>query len=147
MILILFVILVVFILCKYVFNIGQSKESALSKAIRRTSYDLDYIDKQANAIALGANVIAHGSKITLEIPTRGLWQLSTNPQVAQCLMERVNSKVVEQIIRPTGLLDPLIEVRPTTKPKFEQNKIVIVGTKLNNNHRFGSFDPRSEWHK
>lgn len=42
MILILFVILVVFILCKYVFNIGQSKESALSKAIRRTSYDLDH---------------------------------------------------------------------------------------------------------
>ncbi len=32
-------------------------------------------------------------------------------------MERVNNKVVEQIIRPTGLLDPLIEVRPTTKIK------------------------------
>ena len=28
-------------------------------------------------------------------------------------MERVNNKVVEQIIRPTGLLNPLIEVRPT----------------------------------
>ncbi len=28
-------------------------------------------------------------------------------------MARVNNKVVEQIIRPTGLLDPLIEVRPT----------------------------------
>ena len=28
-------------------------------------------------------------------------------------MERVNNKVVEQIIRPTGLLDPLIEVIPT----------------------------------
>lgn len=28
-------------------------------------------------------------------------------------MERVNNKVVEQIIRPTGLLDPLIEIRPT----------------------------------
>lgn len=28
-------------------------------------------------------------------------------------MERVNNKVVEQIIRPTGLLDPLIGVRPT----------------------------------
>ena len=28
-------------------------------------------------------------------------------------MERVNNKVVVQIIRPTGLLDPLIEVRPT----------------------------------
>lgn len=28
-------------------------------------------------------------------------------------MDRVNNKVVEQIIRPTGLLDPLIEVRPT----------------------------------
>ena len=29
-------------------------------------------------------------------------------------LEHVNNKVVEQIIRPTGLLDPLIEVRPTT---------------------------------
>lgn len=141
MILILFVILVVFILCKYVFNIGQSKESALSKAIRRTSYDLDYIDKQANAIALGANVIAHGSKITLEIPTRGLWQLSTNPQVAQCLMERVNSKEFKRF------LDLNYSDIAFSKPKFEQNKIVIAGTKLNNNHRFGSFDPRSEWHK
>ena len=141
MILILFVILVVFILCKYVFNISQSKESALSKAIRRTSYDLDYIDKQANAIALGANVIAHGSKITLEIPTRGLWQLSTNPQVAQCLMERVNSKEFKRF------LDLNYSDIAFSKPKFEQNKIVIVGTKLNNNHRFGSFDPRSEWHK
>ncbi len=28
-------------------------------------------------------------------------------------MEKVEGKVVEQIIRPTGLLDPLIEVRPT----------------------------------
>ena len=28
-------------------------------------------------------------------------------------LERVNNKVVEQIIRPTGLLDPLIEVRPS----------------------------------
>ena len=28
-------------------------------------------------------------------------------------LEKANNKVVEQIIRPTGLLDPLIEVRPT----------------------------------
>lgn len=28
-------------------------------------------------------------------------------------MEHVNNEVVEQIIRPTGLLDPKIEVRPT----------------------------------
>lgn len=28
-------------------------------------------------------------------------------------MEKTNGKMVEQIIRPTGLLDPLIEVRPT----------------------------------
>ncbi|WP_249905715.1 hypothetical protein [Lactobacillus amylovorus] len=141
MILILFVVLVVFILCKYVFNVGQSKESALSKAIRRTSYDLDYIDKQANAIALGANVIAHGSKITLEIPTRGLWQLSTNPQVAQCLMERVNSKEFKRF------LDLNYSDVAFSKPRFEQNKIVIVGTKSDINHRFGSFDPRSGWNR
>ncbi len=28
-------------------------------------------------------------------------------------LEKVNNKVIEQIIRPTGLLDPLIEVKPT----------------------------------
>ncbi len=28
-------------------------------------------------------------------------------------LEKANNKVIEQIIRPTGLLDPLIEVRPT----------------------------------
>ena len=141
MILILFIILVVFVLCKYVFNVGQSKESALSKAIRRTSYDLDYIDKQANAIALGANVIKHGNKIILEIPTRGLWQLSTNPQVAQCLMQRVNSKEFKRF------LDLNYSDVAFSTPRYEQNKIVIIGTKSEFNHRFGSFDPRSEWHK
>lgn len=141
MILTLVIILVVFVLSKYVFNAGQSKESALSKALRRTSYDLDYIDKQANAIALGANVITHGNEIILEIPTRGLWQLSTNPQVAQCLLERVNSGEFKRF------LDLNYSDVAFSKPKFEQNKIVIVGTKSGINHRFGSFDPRSEWHK
>lgn len=141
MIFILFIILLVFVLCKYVFKVGQSNESALSKAIRRTSYNLDYIDKQANAIALGANVITHGKKVILEIPTRGLWQLSTNPQVAQCLMERVNSAEFKRF------LDLNYSGVVFSKPKFEQNKIVIIGMKSDMSHRFGSFDPRSEWHR
>lgn len=139
MALILFTILLVFILCKYVFKVGQNNESALSKAIRRTSYNLDYIDKQANAIALGANVITHGNKIILEIPTRGLWQFSTNPQIAQCLMERVNSEEFKRF------LDLNYKGVVFSKPKFEQNKIVIIGMKLDLSQRFGSFDPRSEW--
>lgn len=28
-------------------------------------------------------------------------------------LEKVHGEVIEQIIRPTGLLDPIVEVRPT----------------------------------
>lgn len=51
-------------------------------------------------------------------------------------LEKVKGDVVEQIIRPTGLLDPLIEVRPTTdqvmdllneiKIRIERNERVLV---------------------
>ncbi|WP_251717820.1 hypothetical protein [Lactobacillus agrestimuris] len=133
--------ILIFILCKYVFNFGQSKETALSNAIRRTSYDLDYIDKEANIIALGANVITRGHKVIIEIPTRGLWQFATNSQVAQCLMDRVNSKEFKRF------LDLNYKGVVFSKPTFEQNKIVIIGSKSNFSHRFGSLDPRSEWHR
>ena len=53
-------------------------------------------------------------------------------------MERVNNKVVEQIIRPTGLLDPLIEVRPTKNQidnlveeinkQIEKNERILITT-------------------
>lgn len=53
-------------------------------------------------------------------------------------LEKVNHQVVEQIIRPTGLLDPIIEVRPTKdqiddiineiKLRQEQNERVLITT-------------------
>ena len=53
-------------------------------------------------------------------------------------MELVHNKTVEQIIRPTGLLDPLIEVRPTTNQiddlveeihkRIEKNERVLITT-------------------
>ncbi|MBU2515605.1 excinuclease ABC subunit UvrB [bacterium] len=53
-------------------------------------------------------------------------------------LEKVNNKVVEQIIRPTGLIDPIIEVRPTTgqvdemyaeiKKVVENNERVLITT-------------------
>ena len=53
-------------------------------------------------------------------------------------LERVDHHVVEQIIRPTGLLDPIIEVRPTKdqiddiineiKLRQEQNERVLITT-------------------
>ena len=53
-------------------------------------------------------------------------------------LERVNNEVVEQIIRPTGLLDPKIEVRPTEnqiddiiseiKIRQEKNERVLITT-------------------
>ena len=53
-------------------------------------------------------------------------------------MELVNNKVIEQIIRPTGLLDPTIEVRPSLgqiddligeiKTRIEKNERTLVTT-------------------
>ncbi len=53
-------------------------------------------------------------------------------------LERTNGKFVEQIIRPTGLLDPLIEVRPSLgqiddlvgeiKERIEKNERVLITT-------------------
>ena len=53
-------------------------------------------------------------------------------------MEHVNNKVVEQIIRPTGLLDPTIEVKPTEgqvddilheiNERIEKNERVLITT-------------------
>jgi excinuclease ABC subunit B len=53
-------------------------------------------------------------------------------------LEKTNNKFVEQIIRPTGLLDPIIEVRSTTgqiddlineiKIRREQNERVLITT-------------------
>ena len=53
-------------------------------------------------------------------------------------LEKTNNKFVEQIIRPTGLLDPLIEVRPSMgqiddlvdeiKDRIEKNERVLITT-------------------
>ena len=53
-------------------------------------------------------------------------------------MEKVHNKVVEQIIRPTGLLDPTIEVKPTKNQiddlveeinkRIEQNERILITT-------------------
>jgi len=53
-------------------------------------------------------------------------------------LEKVHHKVVEQIIRPTGLLDPIIEVRPTKNQiddlineinvRIEKNERVLITT-------------------
>ena len=48
-------------------------------------------------------------------------------------MERVNNKVVEQIIRPTGLLDPLIEVR-ATKNQID-NLVEEINKQIEKNER------------
>ncbi len=46
-------------------------------------------------------------------------------------LEKANNQVVEQIIRPTGLLDPLIEVRPTLG---QIDDLIYEITKRINNH-------------
>ena len=53
-------------------------------------------------------------------------------------LEKVNNKYVEQIIRPTGLLDPIVEVRPTKnqiddlvneiRTRIDQNERVLITT-------------------
>ena len=48
-------------------------------------------------------------------------------------LERVHNHTVEQIIRPTGLLDPLIEVKPT-KNQID-NLLEEINKRINNNER------------
>ena len=53
-------------------------------------------------------------------------------------LEKTNGKVVEQIIRPTGLLDPIIEVKPTTNQiddlleqiyqRIDKNERILITT-------------------
>ena len=48
-------------------------------------------------------------------------------------LERVNNKVTEQIIRPTGLLDPIIEVKPT-KNQID-DLIEMINKQIDKNER------------
>ena len=48
-------------------------------------------------------------------------------------LEKCNEKVVEQIIRPTGLLDPIIEVKPTTNQV--DDLIKQINDRIKNNER------------
>ncbi len=48
-------------------------------------------------------------------------------------MERCGNKVVEQIIRPTGLLDPTISVKPTTNQI--DDLVAQIGVQISNNER------------
>lgn len=48
-------------------------------------------------------------------------------------IEKSNNKIIEQIIRPTGLLDPKIEVKPTTNQI--DDLITQIRKQIKNNHR------------
>jgi len=62
--------------------------------------------------------------------------VSATPGVYE--LEKCNNKVVEQIIRPTGLLDPIIEIKPTTNQiddlieqiniRIQKNERVLITT-------------------
>lgn len=63
----------------------------LRKALRYSDYNLSYIDKLANVIALGAKVVVSDNKTQIVVPTKGFWQLSTNAQVRACLKRRMEN--------------------------------------------------------
>ena len=94
MIHILFIIIAVYLITKTVLWYSDcepkvSKE--LRKALRYSDYNLSYIDKVANAIALGAKVVVTDTKTQIVVPTKGFWQLSTNAQVRACLKHRMDN--------------------------------------------------------
>lgn len=62
------------------------------------------------------------------------YELQLSETAAQAASDKVDTSiwtrpgVVEQIIRPTGLLDPEIFIRPTTKKSLEQLKASLIAT-------------------
>ncbi|MCF0117461.1 MAG: UvrB/UvrC motif-containing protein, partial [Bacilli bacterium] len=73
-----------------------------------------------------------------EFENKMKWVICTSATPGDYELNRTGGKFVEQIIRPTGLLDPLIEVRPTIgqiddlfyeiKKRIEKNQRVMVVT-------------------
>ena len=69
------------------------------------------------------NLVEYGFRLTIALDNRPLKFEEFTKKIKQAIyvsatpgdyeLERTNGEYVEQIIRPTGLLDPIIEVRPT----------------------------------
>ena len=70
------------------------------------------------------NLVEHGFRLPSALDNRPLTSEEFNGMLNQCIyvsatpadveLERAGGVIVEQVIRPTGLLDPPIEVRPCT---------------------------------
>lgn len=90
-------------------------ESHVSLPQIRGMYHGDYSRKQ--------NLVDYGFRLPSALENRPMkWEEfeAMIPQAIYCSatpgdyeLEKVNHEVVEQVIRPTGLLDPVVEVRPT----------------------------------
>lgn len=94
MIHIIFVIIMVYLITKAVLWYSDAEPTTsreLRKALRYSDYNLSYIDKLANVIALGAKVVVSDNKTQIVVPTKGFWQLSTNAQVRACLKRRMEN--------------------------------------------------------
>lgn len=94
MIRILFIIITVYLITKTVLWYSDCEPESsreLRKALRYSDYNLSYIDKVANVIALGAKVVVTDTKTQIVVPTKGFWQLSTNAQVRACLKHRMDN--------------------------------------------------------
>ena len=94
------------------------------------------------------NLVEYGFRLPSALDNRPLKFEEFESKVKQAIyvsatpgdyeLEKTNNQVVEQIIRPTGLLDPIIEVRKSTgqiddlvgeiKDKIEKNERVLITT-------------------
>ena len=94
------------------------------------------------------NLVDYGFRLPSALDNRPLTFAEFNQKINQAIyvsatpgdyeLEKTNGKYVEQIIRPTGLLDPLIEVRGTEgqiddiiseiRERIEKNERVLITT-------------------
>ncbi len=95
-----------------------------------------------------STLVEHGFRLPSAIDNRPLKYEEFDEMINQVIyvsatpgdfeLEKANNKVVEQIIRPTGLIDPIIEIRPTAgqvdemfteiKSVVEKNERVLITT-------------------
>ncbi len=94
------------------------------------------------------NLVEYGFRLPSALDNRPLKYEEFESKINQAIyvsatpgdyeLEHVNNKFVEQIIRPTGLLDPIVEVRPTEgqiddlvgeiRDRIEKNERVLITT-------------------
>jgi len=109
------------------FNGDRSRKETLVEYGFRLPSALDNRPLRFNEFNIKINQVIYNSATPSE------YELNLSKQSASKKNNR-NSGIVEQLIRPTGLLDPEVEVRPTEKDKKEELLKNLNKEKLDNQY-------------